>query len=65
MRPASVSLTPGQNVTLEADVNSVAGTALAADAPGVSYSWSSDAGGSVSGNAERELRRSRFRRRKR
>ena len=51
MRPASVSLTPGQNVTLEADVMSAAGGALASDAPGVSYSWSSDGGGSVSGNA--------------
>ena len=52
MRPSSVSLTPGQNVTLEADVLSVAGVALASGAPGVSYSWSSDAGGSVSGNAD-------------
>ena len=52
MRPASVSLTPGQNVILEADVLSAAGGALASGAPGVSYSWSSNGGGSVSGNAD-------------
>ena len=50
--PASVSLTPGHNVILEAAVLSEAGGALASGAPGVSYSWSSDAGGSISGNAD-------------
>ena len=50
--PASVSLTPGHNVVLEAAVLSEAGGALASGAPGVSYSWSSDAGGSISGNAD-------------
>ena len=50
--PASVSLTPGHNVILEAAVLSEAGSALASGAPGVSYSWSSDAGGSISGNAD-------------
>ena len=50
--PASVSLTPGHNVVLEASVLSEAGGSLASGAPGVSYSWSSDAGGSISGNAD-------------
>ena len=50
--PASVSLTPGHNVILEAAVLSEAGGALPSGAPGVSYSWSSDAGGSISGNAD-------------
>ena len=50
--PASVSLTPGHNVILEAAVLSEAGGALASGAPDVTYSWSSDAGGSISGNAD-------------
>ena len=50
--PASVSLAPGRNVILEAAVLSEAGGALPSDAPGVTYSWSSDAGGSISGNAD-------------
>ncbi len=50
--PASVSLTPGQDVILEAAALSEAGGALPSLAPGVTYSWSSSAGGSFTGNAD-------------
>ena len=50
--PASVSLTPGHNVILEAAVLSEAGGALPSGAPGVTYSWSSSAGGSITGDAD-------------
>ncbi len=50
--PASVSLTPGHNVILEATVLSEAGGALPSGALGVTYSWSSSAGGSITGDAD-------------